>query len=105
MAPRGSFHCRSVGSMDDSRGGAHRCGRGRSRRTLVWRQWKPGALLKTSLAQEGADLLGWNQEAGGWITRPGHRAHEVTAGTGEDLLKYQPSTAAQHAPLLGHESS
>jgi hypothetical protein len=61
-------------------------------------------LLETSIAQE-VRTCGWNQEARGRITRPGHRAHEVTAGTGEYLLKYQPSTEAQHAPLLGHESS
>ena len=83
--------------MDDRRGGADRRGRGRGR-TLVRRQRKPDALLETSLAQEGADLLGWNQEAGGWITRPGPRAHEVTARTGEDLLKYQPVPDASSAP-------
>ena len=53
IAPRGSFYCRRVGSVDDRRGGADRRGRGRGR-TLVRRQRKPDALLETSLAQEGA---------------------------------------------------
>src|SRR6266851_1512548 len=63
----------------------------------------PDAFLKTGLAQERAELLGRNQEAGRWIARPGHRAYEVTPRTGEDLLKDQPATRAQHAALLGHE--
>ena len=58
IAPRGSFHCHRVRSMDDGCGGADRRSRGRRGRTLIRRQRKPDSLLETSLAQERADLLG-----------------------------------------------
>src|SRR3979411_2023083 len=92
IAPRSVFHCSRVGSVDNRRGGAGRRGGGRRGRTLVRRERVADTFLKTGLAQERAELLGRNQEAGGWIARPGHRAYEVTPRTGEDLLKDQPPT-------------
>src|SRR5258708_39718643 len=67
IAPRGSFHCHRVRSVDDGRGGADRRSHGRRGPTLVRRQRKPDSLLETTRAQEGAGLLGWKQEAAGWI--------------------------------------
>ena len=105
IALRDSLHCHRVRPVDAARGGAYRRSRGRRGRAFVRRQRKPDSLVESSLAQERADVLGWKQEAGGWITCPGHRTHEVTAGPSKDLLKYQPSAAPQYAPLLGHKLS